>query len=131
MSHIDTYDPKPDSGSEYRGPFKTIRTKVPGTHFTELLPMHAKIADKFTVLRSMNQTAGGHPAGTMQMFSGDPDTRDKPKPRLPGLDVGRALSARRKKASAPTRCRTTSACLRHRPNTPAPRISATPIRPSR
>ncbi|MCB1211690.1 MAG: DUF1501 domain-containing protein [Verrucomicrobiales bacterium] len=83
QSHVDTYDPKPDIGSEYRGPFKTIRTKVPGTVFTELLPMNAKIADKFTVLRSMHQTAGGHPAGTMQMFSGDSDTRDKPKPRLP------------------------------------------------
>jgi hypothetical protein len=58
QSHIDTYDPKPDASSEYRGPFKTISTKVPGTHFTELLPMNAKIADKFTVLRSMNQTAG-------------------------------------------------------------------------
>ena len=45
--------------------------------------MQAKIADKFTVLRSMNQTAGGHPAGTLQMLSGDPDTRDKPVPRLP------------------------------------------------
>ncbi len=83
LSHIDTFDPKPDASSEYRGPFKTIGTKVPGTQFTELLPMHAKIADKFTVLRSMHQTAGGHPAGTMQMFSGDSDTRDKPKPRLP------------------------------------------------
>jgi uncharacterized protein (DUF1501 family) len=83
MSHVDTYDPKPDSGSEYSGPFKTISTKIPGTRFTELLPMNAAIADKFTVLRSMHQTAGGHPAGTMQMFSGDPDTRDKPKPRLP------------------------------------------------
>ena len=83
QSHVDTYDPKPEIGSEYRGPFKTIRTKVPGTVFTELLPMNAKIADKFTVLRSMHQSAGGHPAGTMQMFSGDSDTRDKPKPRLP------------------------------------------------
>lgn len=83
LSHIDTYDPKPDASSEYRGPFKTISTKVPGTIFTELLPMNAKIADKFTLVRSMNQTAGGHPAGTMQMFSGDPDTRDKPKPRFP------------------------------------------------
>lgn len=83
LSHVDSYDPKPDIGSEYRGPFKTISTKVPGTTFTELLPMQAKIADKFTVLRSMNQTAGGHPAGSMQMFSGDSDTRDKPKPRLP------------------------------------------------
>jgi hypothetical protein len=83
QSHVDTYDPKPDIGSEYRGPFKTIATKVPGTHFTELLPMNAKIADKFTVLRSMNQAAGGHPAGTMQMLSGDPDVRDKPKVKLP------------------------------------------------
>jgi hypothetical protein len=31
----------------------------------------------------MHQAAGGHPAGSMQMFSGDSDTRDKPKPRLP------------------------------------------------
>ena len=44
-SHIDTYDPKPDSGSEYRGPFSTIDTKVPGLQFTELLPMQAAIAD--------------------------------------------------------------------------------------
>lgn len=83
QSHLDTYDPKPEASSEYRGPFKTISTKIPGTRFTELMPLQAKIADKFTVLRSMNQTAGGHPAGTLQMLSGDPDTRDKPAPRLP------------------------------------------------
>ncbi len=82
-SHIDTYDPKPDAGSEYRGLFGTIDTKVPGLKFTELLPMQAAIADKFTVLRSMRQTAAGHPAGSMQMLSGDPDTRDKPKPKYP------------------------------------------------
>ncbi|MGZ0173362.1 MAG: DUF1501 domain-containing protein [Planctomycetales bacterium] len=82
-SHIDTYDPKPQAGSEYRGPFSTIETQVPGLQFSELLPMQAKIADKFTVLRSMRQGAGGHPAGSMQMLSGDSDTRDKPKPRLP------------------------------------------------
>jgi hypothetical protein len=82
-SHIDTYDPKPEAESEYRGPFGTIPTKVPGLHFTELLPMQARIADRFTVLRSMRQTAAGHPAGSMQMLSGDSDTRDKPKPRLP------------------------------------------------
>ena len=82
-SHIDTYDPKPNAASEYRGPFATIPTKVPGMHFTELLPRQAKIADKFTVLRSMRNGAGGHPAGSMQMFSGDSDTRDKPQPRLP------------------------------------------------
>ena len=82
-SHIDTYDPKPDATTEYRGPFGTIPTKVTGMRFTELLPMQASIADKFTVLRSMHQTAGGHPAGSMQLLSGDSDTRDKPSPRLP------------------------------------------------
>ncbi len=82
-SHLDTYDPKPQATSEYRGPFSTIPTKVAGMHFTELLPMQAKCADKFTVLRSMRQTAPGHPAGSMQMLSGDPDTRDKPKPKYP------------------------------------------------
>ncbi|MEO8495916.1 MAG: DUF1501 domain-containing protein [Planctomycetota bacterium] len=82
-SHIDTYDPKPQAGSEYRGPFSTIPTKVAGMHFTELLPRQAQIADKFTVLRSMYQNAGGHPAGSMQLLSGDSDTRDKPAPRLP------------------------------------------------
>ena len=63
-SHLDTYDPKPDIGSEYRGPFKTIKTKVPGMQLTELLPLQAKFADKFTLLRSMTHTGGGHPAGS-------------------------------------------------------------------
>lgn len=82
-SHIDSYDPKPHAGSEYRGPFGTISTKVPGLDFTELLPRQASISHLFTVLRSMQQSAGGHPAGSMQLLSGDSDTRDKPKPRLP------------------------------------------------
>jgi len=102
LSHVDSYDPKPDIGSEYRGPFKTIATKVPGTRFTELLPMHAKIADKFTVLRSMNQKAGGHPAGTMQMFSGDSDERDKPKPKYPDwMSVAHYLRSREGKRTNP------------------------------
>ncbi len=82
-SHIDTYDPKPEAASEYRGPFGTIATKVPGMRFTELLPLQAKIADKFTVLRSMRHGSPGHPAGSMRMLSGDTDTRDKPKPKYP------------------------------------------------
>jgi len=94
-SHIDTYDPKTNAASEYRGPFGTISTKVPGMDFTELLPLQAKIADKFTVLRSMRQTAGGHPAGSMQLLSGDPDTRDKPRPRLPDwMSVANYLRAK-------------------------------------
>lgn len=83
LSHLDSYDPKPNAGSEYRGPFNLIPTKVPGLQFTELMPRQAALADKLVVLRSMRQSAGGHPAGSMQLLSGDPDTRDKPKPKYP------------------------------------------------
>jgi len=82
-SHIDTYDPKPNAPSEYSGPFGTIPTKIPGMNFTELLPMQAKIADKFTVLRSMRHGSPGHPAGTLRMLTGDTDTRDKEIPKYP------------------------------------------------
>lgn len=102
LSHIDSYDPKPEIGSEYRGPFQTIGTNVPGLRLTELMPMQAKIADKFTVLRSMNQKAGGHPAGSMQMLSGDSDERDKPKPRLPDwMSVAHYLRSREARRSNP------------------------------
>src|SRR5450755_1518845 len=54
MSHLDTYAPKPDAPSEYRGPFAPIATNVPGLRITELLPRHARIADRFTLLRSLS-----------------------------------------------------------------------------
>ncbi len=102
LSHLDSYDPKPDIGSEYRGPFKTIGTKVPGTRITEWLPLHAKLADKFTIVRSMNQKAGGHPAGSMQLLSGDPDERDKPKPKLPDwMCVANYLRSKAEKRTNP------------------------------
>lgn len=82
-SHLDTYDPKPDIEREYRSPFKTISTNVPGMQLTELLPLQAKIADKFNLLRGMRQTGPGHPAGSLQMLSGDPDSQDKRFPKYP------------------------------------------------
>jgi uncharacterized protein (DUF1501 family) len=84
-SHLDLYDPKPDAPSEYRGPFKPVATRVPGMRVTELLPRHAAAADKFTLLRSMAHTGGGHPAGSLQLLGGDPDPQDKLVPVLPDL----------------------------------------------
>ncbi len=83
MSHLDTYDPKPSAPREYRGPYRTIGTNIPGLHLTELVPLHAKIADRFTIVRSMAHTGGGHPSGSLQMLTGDLDRGDKPKPVLP------------------------------------------------
>ena len=57
--------------------------QVPGMQFSELLPRQAAIADKFTVLRSMHQTAGGHPAGSMQMFRAIPTRATNPSRNFP------------------------------------------------
>jgi uncharacterized protein (DUF1501 family) len=61
-SHIDMYDPKPDAPVEYRGEFKPIATNVPGVRISELLPLHAKIADKFAIVRNMKFQQEGHTA---------------------------------------------------------------------
>jgi uncharacterized protein (DUF1501 family) len=84
-SHLDTYDPKPDAPAEYRGPFGTLPTRTPGLRVTELLPRHAKLSDLFTILRSMAHTGGGHPAGSLQLLSGDSDPQDKLTPVYPDL----------------------------------------------
>lgn len=84
-SHLDTYDPKPNAPSEYRGPFSTIETRTPGLRLTELLPRQAAISDKFIVLRSMAHGGGGHPSGSLQLLSGDPDPADKPGPAFPDV----------------------------------------------
>jgi uncharacterized protein (DUF1501 family) len=84
-SHLDTYDPKPDAPAEYRGPFNPIATSVPGLRLTELLPKQAAFAHRFAVLRSLAHTGGGHPSGSLQLLSGDPDAQDKLKPVRPDL----------------------------------------------
>src|SRR3954471_22772855 len=59
-SHLDTYDPKPAAPAEIRGPFKPVRTAVPGVHFTELLPLQAKIADRLAVVRNLRFGRDAH-----------------------------------------------------------------------
>jgi hypothetical protein len=82
-SHLDTWDPKPDAPSEFRGPYQSLETNVPGMRLTELLPQLSKCADKYSLLRSVAHTGGGHPAGSLQILAGDPDAKDKTLPVLP------------------------------------------------
>ncbi|MHC4516652.1 MAG: DUF1501 domain-containing protein [Planctomycetota bacterium] len=57
-SHLDTFDPKPDAGYAYCGPFnKVIPTNVDGIQVNPLLPLLAKQADKFSIIRSMTHDA--------------------------------------------------------------------------
>ncbi len=60
-SHLDTFDPKPEAGNDYCGPFKSpIETNVPGVRICELLPQLAKQADKYSIIRSMTHGNNGH-----------------------------------------------------------------------
>lgn len=70
-SQIDTFDPKPDAPAEVRGPFKTIKTKSKDIQLSEILPKHAAIADKFSLVRSCHHTgAAVHDAGWQMMQTG-------------------------------------------------------------
>ena len=52
--HMETYDMKPQAPSDYRGVFSSIPTTVPGLDVCDLLPMHAKVAHKFNIIRSID-----------------------------------------------------------------------------
>lgn len=71
-SHIDLWDPKPDASSEIRGEFSTIRTNVPGTHISELLPRMAKRMDKVALIRSVYHGHSSHNGGMHWATTGRP-----------------------------------------------------------
>jgi hypothetical protein len=60
-SHLDTFDPKPEAGRDYCGPFsKPIKTNVDGIRICEMLPKLAKQADKYSIIRSMTHGINAH-----------------------------------------------------------------------
>jgi hypothetical protein len=59
-SHIDTWDVKPEMPYEIRGPFKDIRTKLPGVHICEHYPKQAAMMDRFTLIRSVDCRESNH-----------------------------------------------------------------------
>jgi hypothetical protein len=68
--HMEMYDMKPDAPAEYRGAFRPIRTRVPGLDVCELLPLHAQVADKFAVIRSISHQYAGHGDGMKHLLTG-------------------------------------------------------------
>jgi len=68
--HMETYDMKPDAPLEYRGDFKPIQTNVNGIEVCELLPLHAKIADRFTLIRSIHHKFADHGGGHKRFLTG-------------------------------------------------------------
>lgn len=69
-SHLETFDLKPNAPAEIRGPFRPMRTNVPGIDICELLPRLARMADKFTLLRSLHHERAEHSGGTHRFLTG-------------------------------------------------------------
>jgi hypothetical protein len=71
-SHIDMWDPKPNAPAEYRGEFGTIATCVPGIQLSDMLPMCARVMNKWSMVRSLHHQDAGHSSGDQICFTGYP-----------------------------------------------------------
>ncbi|GIW92818.1 MAG: hypothetical protein KatS3mg110_0859 [Pirellulaceae bacterium] len=69
-SHMDLYDMKPEAPAEYRGIWRPIKTNVPGIEISELFPLQAQVADKFSIIRSLHHDSGDHFTGGHWMLTG-------------------------------------------------------------
>jgi hypothetical protein len=70
-AHLDTFDPKPNAGADYCGALtKPIGTNVDGLQICELLPLLAKQADKYSVIRSMTHGVNAHETASYMVQTG-------------------------------------------------------------
>ena len=69
--HTDTFDPKPEAGSDYTGPLTgALETNVKGIRIGTLLPELAKLADKYSIIRSMTHGVFGHETASYMVQTG-------------------------------------------------------------
>jgi hypothetical protein len=88
MSHVDTWDPKPDAGYDYNGPLKApLATNVDGIQLGGLFPELAKQADKYSLIRSMTHRNNGHETAAYLMQTGH-----SPGERLAYPSIGAVFS---------------------------------------
>ena len=70
-AHLDTFDPKPEAGSDYCGPLDhPIETNVSGLRIGELMPLLAKQADKYSIIRSMTHGVNAHETASYEVQTG-------------------------------------------------------------
>ncbi len=99
--HMETWDPKPDAVRQFRGPFGSIPSSVPGVQFGELCPETAKLMDKLAVLRSVHHGSGDHTKANHWMLTGyegpafnAPDFMSQKRPSI-GSVAAKLCGARR------------------------------------
>jgi hypothetical protein len=98
---METWDPKPEAPDQYRGPLRAIRTAIPGVQFGELMPHQARLAQHFSVVRTVNHGSGDHTKSNHWMLTGfegpafnAPDFKSQKRPAL-GSVVSRLRGANR------------------------------------
>jgi uncharacterized protein (DUF1501 family) len=87
-SQFETWDPKPNT--PYGGPFKSIPTKIPGVHISELMPRCAGMLDKLAIVRSMKTKQMEHFQGITLLNRGNPERPPFVRPTL-GSVLGQQL----------------------------------------
>lgn len=84
-SHHETWDPKPNAPLKIRGCYRPISTAVSGTQISELLPMSAARADRFSIVRSMAHDMKDHnQAGTVALTGSTDGSRASGATPFPG-----------------------------------------------
>jgi Protein of unknown function (DUF1501) len=68
--HTETYDMKPQAPSDYRGIFNPIATNVPGLDVCEYMPLHARLAHKYNIIRSVCHKFADHGGGHKRFMTG-------------------------------------------------------------
>ncbi|MBI4862837.1 MAG: DUF1501 domain-containing protein, partial [Candidatus Riflebacteria bacterium] len=70
-SHLDTFDPKPDAGHDFSGPLdRPIATNVDGIRIGQLLPLLARQADRYSLIRSMTHGVNAHETASYLVQTG-------------------------------------------------------------
>lgn len=60
ISHIDSWDPKPEAPIEFRGEFNTIATRLPGVRLCELFPRQAAMLDRLAIINGLRSVESDH-----------------------------------------------------------------------
>ena len=103
MSHLETWDPKPEGPKEIRGSFNTIPTATPGIHIGEHMPYLAKQTNKLAIVRSMHHGSSAHGKAMYWNFTGHKPPQSDTAANLPpsSSDWPSLLSVISKFKSAP------------------------------
>jgi uncharacterized protein (DUF1501 family) len=97
-SHIDLWDMKPAAPAEYRGFWRPIATNVAGMQITEMFPRQARLADKFSIIRTLHHGDSDHIGAPHILLTGrvGPTVANQ-NPSAPSLGsiAARTIGARR------------------------------------